>query len=356
MQARLKPADLLAFANISPKGRRYPCPAGVHDPSSQEKAPDLSLNGDDLWKCFSCGAKGNVFDLAIHLGLATDFAGAVVVCAKVCGVALPKVGASRYKTAAPGGGKISEARIVEIRQHFTRAVRKETGPDCFGYRILGGRCIGRDTLGAAGVGWIQDPHRLAASLVERFGEADCFASGLWSKARAKGNLPRPMFRRHRIVIPATPEGNVLALRSHLDSAKPKELSVGTSAYGVHTLDSPDLAPGGVVLIVEGTIDYLTGAACGVPTLGCPGAEQWRTATTPAILEALAGHPVAVMFDPDTPGRRGGAKLALHLQANDINAIQIEADVDLNDLAASGRLGDGSTLAAFLRSMFVAQPR
>lgn len=113
---------------------------------------------------------------------------------------------------------------------------------------------------------------------------------------------------------------------------PKELSLAGHIplpYNSRLLDGEP----GQIYLCEGVIDTLTLLEQGFPSVGVPGAANFKAAWAPLF----RNKSVHVAFDPDGPGESGAAKAIERLQAMGIEARRLAppAGKDLNDWFRKG---------------------
>ncbi len=324
---------LLELAGVARRGARWACPHPCHH--GQGDSPDLVLNLEkNTWRCYSCAAKGNeqsrgnVFGLAVHVGMASDWREAVSLLADFAGVEIPDL----PKESKDHGPTVPDTTRREIRERFARfAARDEWFTKaCGGARWLEReRGIPFSVSRSAGAGWIADPKGLHEALKERWAPDKLQAAGLCSKRGF------PLFKMNRLVLPASTGASGLALRKIGKPQKFKELSAGSPLWGMDMLDGAEL-----VVVCEGPIDWLSALTCGVPAIGVPGTARWHMVIEK--LDQLPAVPVVVIFDGDEAGRACAPKLvnALVNLGRHAVALDVPDGADLNDLLRAGALGSG----------------
>lgn len=287
-------AALLEHANVHHTGNRWACPNPSHDAETQRRSPDLVCGTtQNSWVCYSCGAKGSVFDLAIFLGLASDFAGAVRELAPMAGVDLPDT------RPRPRSTRIPAERALEIRTRFVSVCQNHFTRECHGAAYLAGRGISFDTARDAGLGFVMDEERAKGALMRKYTLDELMASGLFSRKR------RPLFWKHPLLIPGAPDtSSILALRRDEPAPKskgPKEYSAGEGVFGLREIaarfdSDPDSVP--YILVNEGTTDWLIALSCEVPAIAVPGHSRWSALKKHSDL--IPRVPLLILFDNDPP--------------------------------------------------------
>lgn len=117
-----------------------------------------------------------------------------------------------------------------------------------------------------------------------------------------------------------------------DKPKPKYMTMPGDRprlYNTYGLNFP--TP--VVGITEGELDALTATACGLPTVGVPGAQAWR----PHFADLFKGYETVLVFtDGDEPGAEFGETVASTIPqarvvpsppGEDINSILIKDGIE-----------------------------
>ena len=195
------------------KGRGWLCP--FHDDHS------TSLGfGKTGFKCFTCGAKGDCFELAARL-LGCTFKEAVEAVCEAAGLASPfgharsrgRASANSVVRPSPPGVGVEKPgltdRSVEVLTWFADLVKLD--PSDSGHaeaaRYLAGRGISPRTAVASGIGFVGDYAAVRDALLGTFPLADLQAAGLFNP---DGNL---RFYRHRLILPFRSSGRVVGLQA-----------------------------------------------------------------------------------------------------------------------------------------------
>lgn len=392
IKRRVTCSAVCELAGLSQRGGRWPCPNPAHH--GQQRGPDLTMNREDSgWRCHACAAGGSVFDLAVHVGAARDFADAVRVLAALAGVTLPAFSPTGFglgNSAAGARGAtnrraeseleaaaalIPAERACEIRRRFAAVTQQHFTPDTAGAEYLAERHIPFDAARSAGCGWIADPTLADRVLREKYTPAELRAAGLIGK---RGGF---LGHRHRLTIsdPNGGDGRALALRSIAPDAKPKEIACGRGVIGytremfdsatatVRAGDDSEGASEQLLIWCEGTTDWLTAFGLGLLAVCIPGAGQWKyaidaikrdRAEPTCLLRFNTRH--VILFDGDAAGQSGAAALSIALRAecgvseSDVIIVAPSAIADSNckDLSDCVRLGAGrEEIESALRSMF-----
>ena len=364
--ARIKEAAPLRAwceGNLSPIGRTFECPAcgSGHAGQAGRHTPAFSIMSDgEHWKCFSCNARGDVFDAAGHLLNTTDRAEQANAVAEWAGVEgwgskaagsqsrgvgygwddtvttqdEPTGQATTPPQAAPttGDKPKSASDYAEGREReraYVEAMRANIEhPDAVAY--LAARGIDLETARAWGLGY--DP---TAGKAKR-------EDGSWCA-------------RGRIVIPWAGSDYY-----HIDRAiapdvaqnkydKPKSADVGPQPMW-----NPAALHAEAFYVVEGALDALAVQACGYEAVALGNAGG---ATLLEAIKADSGAGCALLLldnDEEKPdGRRPGQdaqkKLAEDMEAAGVAYVSLSsADLGAKD-AAEAWARDRSALARTLQA-------
>lgn len=124
--------------------------------------------------------------------------------------------------------------------------------------------------------------------------------------------------------------SVVSIRfRRLDGRDPKYLTVAGDRPRLY--NTPALLKNTpTIAITEGEIDAISAEACGIPTVGVPGAEAWK----PHFREPFLGYrEVYVLADGDEPGLRFANTIAEKLP--NAKVIPCPTGQDINSLLVSG---------------------
>jgi DNA primase len=176
---------------------------------------------------------------------------------------------------------------------------------------------------------IEDYGGVSRKLEAEFGSADLARTGFFN---AGGHL---RYYRHKLLFPYyDQQGRPVYMQARaIDAdAKPKELSMSGHIplpYNCRLLNGEP----GQIYLCEGVIDTLTLLEQGFPSVGIPGAANFK----PAWAALFRNKTVHVAFDPDGPGESGAAKTIEKLTAHGIEARRLAppTGMDLNDWFRKG---------------------
>lgn len=135
----------------------------------------------------------------------------------------------------------------------------------------------------------------------------------------------------RLAVPyLTPSGCIdVRYRAIQPDTTPKYLSrpgAGSHLFNVKALlvDSP------VLYVCEGELDAITASQCGLPTVGVPGANNWRSHYRLLMQDYMK---VVVLCDGDEAGRQFGKTIAREVDT--AIPVVLPEGMDVNDLYLSG---------------------
>ncbi|MEO6094427.1 MAG: toprim domain-containing protein [Fibrobacteria bacterium] len=233
--------------------------------------------------------------------------------------------AADYRTTTEKGleDELLRLRILQALIEACSPVSGKVG------QYLQKRRIFKRTWDAQGLRMIDDYAGLSRKLEAAFGFADLERTGFFNAA---GHL---RYYRHKLLFPYyDPQGRPVYMQARaIDAeAKPKELSMSGHIplpYNCRLLNGEP----GQIYLCEGVIDTLTLLEQGFPSVGVPGAANFK----PAWADLFRNKTVHVAFDPDAPGESGAAKTIERLQAHGIEARRLAppTGMDLNDWFRKG---------------------
>ena len=164
---------------------------------------------------------------------------------------------------------------------------------------------------------------ISEDLMRRFSLGQLRESGLFN---ADGHL---RFYRHPLILPYYDSTGPIYMQARaLDTVmQPKELSLAgpiPCPYNAKILNGES----GPVYLCEGVIDTLTLIEAGFPSVGVPGAANFK----PAWVPLFQNKSVYVVFDADAAGEAGSARTIAMLTGQNIEAhrLPLPAGMDIND--------------------------
>lgn len=296
-----------------------------------KRTPAFSITPDGRrWKCFSCGAGGDVFDLAGAVCGTEDRAEQYRAVCEWAGIEcdLPRGGAFGWE---------DEARTADApaaRAEAQGGAAKPTtdySPGRDRERELIQRCRAAMTPDCEGMAYLRD-RGFTPDEVERFGIG-------WDA------------RRRRVVLPwSTRPGEWYHIdRDVTGEAEHKYLKPSAAAVGPQPLHNPAALDSDFVFVVEGMLDAYAVMACGFPAMALTGtgcAEFVREVTGRKY-----GGVVVAMLDFDEPGRRAQVEMVAALEEAGIRHIEASWGVPVAPYKDAGEAleADRSALANMLGS-------
>jgi len=292
------------YVALTKRGREYVCICPFHD---DHKPSMYVAPAKQIFKCFSCGAGGGVFQfLCLYEKMA--FPEAVKALAERAHIPLPAE--SCQAQAAPGGmSKTDLAEVMSLAAHFYRAqLRSEAGAAALAYargRGFTDDSIERFGLGYAPSGW---DSLLRAARSKNVRDAQLAAAGLVIQRDEGGYYDR---FRDRLMVPILdPGGKVIAFggraldpndrAKYLNSAESILFDKSGNLYALNWAREGIVATGTAV-VAEGYLDALIPLQAGisniVATLGTSLTEQH------VRLLSRYAREVVLVFDADAAGAK-----------------------------------------------------
>jgi DNA primase len=332
-----------------------------------DRTPSVSIWTDrDQFKCWVCpDVKGDVIDLVrlargCSFQEALAFLGAVPSALPYSGLpaSLPPSSLPQLNVLSPTAvpTETEEAEAEAFRQRILAALLEACAPvGGAAGRYLAKRRIFKRTWEAQRLRMIDDYAGISRKLEAAFGLDDLVRMGFFNAA---GHL---RFYRHVLLFPYYDiTGRAVYMQARAietdaagsngaepkdpgakgqgakgpgaKSPMPKELSLAGHIplpYNARLLDGEP----GQIYLCEGVIDTLTLLEQGFPSVGVPGAANFKSAWAPLF----RNKSVHVAFDPDGPGETGAAKAIERLTAMGIEARRLAPPTgkDLNEWFRKG---------------------
>lgn len=277
-------------------GRSFICPA-CGSGTGANRTPAFSIR-DSIFKCFSCGVGGDVFDLVGILNGTEDKAEQLEAVASWGGVALDEPRANRGKSEPKAARKPRESRKTEAVPDYSEGIKAEAkrvaewaenieSPEAV--RYLEGRGFTLDQAKAWGFGY--DPVR------------------------------------KRLIIPYRGSKHYHIDRDVTGNAPHKYEKPNRDLVGKQPLENPKALWEPAVFIVEGLIDALAVEACGFPSIALNG-TGWREVAERMSSEHYSGA-VIVSLDNDEAGQAAAHDLIAHLEGAGVLAQKGKALSELS---------------------------
>jgi DNA primase len=261
------------YVQLRRSGRTYrgPCPLHGGD------GPNFSVDPDrGIFKCFVCGEGGDVFSFAMKL-LGLDFVEAVKFVGERCGIAVPDD--EGWKAEEDPHRDIREA-IAFAADWYEGQLWEEAGGERARQYLLIRRGLSEETVHRFGFGYAPDVWRglREAAAVHEMGDDVLLRAGL-IKQSERAKEPYDLFRG-RLMIPiynlrGRPigfGGRLLAdaedTPKYINSPDTPIFHKGQIVYGLNWARSA-IRREELVLVVEGFMDLVSLAACGIENVIAP---------------------------------------------------------------------------------------
>ena len=301
-------------------------------PFHNEKKPSFTVHVvHQFYKCFSCGAGGDVFKF-VQETQGISFYEALKVLADRCGIAMPKRGNYSDEDSRRRGAVL---RMHELAQeNFQANLKCPAGEAARAY--LARRGVAPETIERFGLGYSDRSGRALIRVLEAqdFSAALVEESGLVGK-RQDGSMYDRF--RNRLMFPIHDEsGRIIAFGGRALAAEdePKYLNSPETAiykksrvlYNLHRAKEA-IRKEDRVILVEGYMD-----AIGVSAAGFPGVvASCGTSLTSEQIQALARHSrhMVMNFDPDPAGANATEKRidALLQEGMQVRILELDGGLD-----------------------------
>lgn len=152
-------------------------------------------------------------------------------------------------------------------------------------------------------------------------------------------LPGDETYRHRLCIPYLTRAGVVSIRfrciqQHDCSAHGGTKYLGYPGAPTHLFNVGALfVPGDLVCVTEGELDAVVLSQAGLPSVGIPGANNWKK-HYPRILEDF--RRIIVFADGDDAGKKFGKLVAESVEG--VTVVTMPEGMDVNDVYLDGRYG------------------
>ncbi len=301
-------------------------------PFHNEKKPSFTVHVvHQFYKCFSCGAGGDVFKF-VQETQGISFYEALKVLADRCGIAMPKRGNYSDEDSRRRGAIL---RMHELAQeNFQANLKSAPGEAARAY--LARRGVAAETIEQFGLGYSDRAGRALMRTLESqdFSAALVEESGLVGK-RQDGSMYDRF--RNRLMFPIHDEsGRIIAFGGRALAAddEPKYLNSPETPiykksrvlYNLHRAKEA-IRKEDRVILVEGYMD-----AIGVSAAGFPGVvASCGTSLTSDQIQALARHSrhMVMNFDPDPAGANATEKRidALLQEGMQVRILELDGGLD-----------------------------
>lgn len=260
-------ADIISIVGsyipLTQRGKNYFCVCPFHD----DHSPSMSLSTDkQIYKCFSCGATGNVFSFVAEYEN-VSFIEAVSIVANKCGMELSQ---ATYNSNVSQVFK-EEHEIMELSQKFfLNNLRTDAGKEATKY--LNDRGINDDIIKEFGIGLSLDSNDSLLTLLNKknYDTDKLVEIGLVNNVNGK---TYDMFSR-RITFPLwDKDGNIVGFSAriyrgekdvskYMNSRETKIFKKGETLYNYH--NAKDVAKREKrIVVVEGFMDAIRVSLSGI---------------------------------------------------------------------------------------------
>ena len=260
-------ADIISIVGsyipLTQRGKNYFCVCPFHD----DHSPSMSLSTDkQIYKCFSCGATGNVFSFVAEYEN-VSFIEAVSIVANKCGMELSQ---ATYNSNVSQVFK-EEHEIMELSQKFfLNNLRTDAGKEATKY--LNDRGINDDIIKEFGIGLSLDSNDSLLTLLNKknYDTDKLVEIGLVNNVNGK---TYDMFTR-RITFPLwDKDGNIVGFSAriyrgekdvskYMNSRETKIFKKGETLYNYH--NAKDVAKREKrIVVVEGFMDAIRVSLSGI---------------------------------------------------------------------------------------------
>ncbi len=309
-----------SYIPLTQRGKNYVCVCPFHD----DHSPSMSVSEEkQIYKCFSCGATGNVFTFVSEFEN-VSFIEAVSIVANKCGMELSK---DVYTSNLPQVNK-EEYEIMELSQkYFSNNLRTSAGKDAMNY--LKDRGITDEIIREFGIGLSIDSNDSLCNLLTKknYDTKKLLDIGLVNNVNGK---IYDMFSR-RITFPLwDKDGNIVGFSAriyrgekdvskYMNSRESKLFKKGETLYNYHNAKTYAKREKEII-VVEGFMDAIRIASIGLKNV----VALQGTAMTGEQIQLLKKLRVKVILclDNDNAGLMATVNNGEELVKNDIETYVI----------------------------------
>lgn len=252
-----------SYLPLTQRGKNYVCVCPFHD----DHSPSMSVSSEkQIYKCFACGATGNVFTFVSEYEN-VPFIEAVAIVANKCGMTLSE---QTYKSNITQNFK-EEYEIMQLAQKFfMNNLRTDVGQEALAY--LKKRGINDEIIKEFGIGLSLDSNDSLYSLLRKKGYDEKRLNDL-GLINLKDDKAFDMFTR-RITFPLwDKDGNIVGFSArvyrnekdvakYMNSRESKIFKKGETLYNYH--NAKDVAKREKqIIVVEGFMDAIRLSSVGI---------------------------------------------------------------------------------------------
>lgn len=298
-------------------------------PFHDEQTASFHINIESgLHNCFGCGQKGADIIAFVSSYKKLGFVQSLELLSELTGVPLPKNieeidkgNLVKRKLLHMKLGYVADPINIDftsIYEHLLSLCSKDKAVEYLQRRGIDNSSEVADKMN---IRVLDDYERINNEMLKKFSGRRLEQSGIMSERK---NL---IFFSHRLLLPFKHEDNIgyLSSRALDNETKPKYLNLSDitipTFYNVNDVLNND-----TIFVAEGQIDTITLVGLGLPVVGIAGATNIDIKT----LEILSDKNVILVFDNDSAGKKGQAKL-LEILKYIANTVSIYIFMDGKDI-------------------------
>ncbi|MCL2846939.1 MAG: DNA primase [Firmicutes bacterium] len=347
------------YMPLKQKGRQHWACCPFHS----EKTPSFAINDtQQFYKCFGCGAAGNVISLVKQLE-SVDFMGAIELLAKWANLTMPKLAAD------PDYAKRKEKKermfeMVECaRAYYCETLYRPIGRDALNY--LHGRGITDELIKTFNIGLSHDWDALIGYMRKKgYRDEELIEAGIAAKSERSGRIYDAMAERITFAIFDVYgscigfTGRTLSdkadIAKYRNTAQTMLFDKSAIAYGIDVLKKNKQSNFvESLIVVEGNVDVITMVGAGfINTVACMGTAL--TQFHARVYKRFAQN-ILLLFDGDNAGQRAAMRAVDILDAEglSVKVIELPPDTDPDTfvtkhgkLAMAGLIQDAKPMMDF----------
>ena len=328
IQRKVNIVDVIKnYISLAPRGKNYFGVCPFHD----DHNPSMSVSEEkQMYKCFVCGASGNVFNFVKEYEKIPYYA-AVKKIADQIGVNFEYHEKKEFIDE-------TEKKMYDIydyaSKYYQNNLNTNLGKEAKEY--LSKRSIDEDIINAFGIGLSFDDDKLSKLLLKKYIENDLVDSGI---SIGTGNNVYDIFK-NRIMFPLWDiNGRVVGFSGriynntseskYINSKETKIFKKGSLLYNYHNAREYAIKEDNII-IVEGFMDVIRLYSIGVKNV----VATMGTAITKehvSLIKRLSNN-VTLLFDGDAAGEKATNACITMMKDSDFNIkiVRLEEDLDPDD--------------------------